>query len=137
MKHVAAYLVALLVFLALDALWLGIVARNFYMSRIGDLILDQPRWAVAGVFYALYVVGLVYFAISASLGTGNAAGAALNGALFGFFAYLTYNFTNLATMKGYDGLIAVVDTTWGTVLGAAVSFATVAILSRTGLAGPG
>ncbi len=52
MRYFYAYLVALVVFLALDALWLGVVARNFYTSRIGDLLLDSPRWGVALIFYA-------------------------------------------------------------------------------------
>lgn len=134
MKYLSAYGIALVIFLALDAVWLGLVARGFYMSRIGDLILDTPRWGVAVIFYAVYVVGLVYFAISPGLTAGSAAVAALNGALFGFFAYLTYNFTNLSTLKGYDTGVALLDTTWGTMLGAAVAFLTVAIMTATGLA---
>jgi uncharacterized membrane protein len=130
----AAYAVALVLFLILDALWLGVVARNFYMSRIGDLILDQPRWGVAVIFYAVYIVGLVYFGVSTGFGPGGEATAALNGGLFGFFAYLTYNATNLSTLKGYSSTIAVVDTLWGTVMGAAVAFLTIVILGAMGLA---
>ncbi|MDP3897536.1 MAG: DUF2177 family protein [Mesorhizobium sp.] len=132
MKYLAAYGIALVIFLILDGIWLGLVARGFYMGRIGDLILDQPRWGIAAIFYAFYVVGLVYFAVSTGF-TGGALLAGMNGALFGFFAYLTYNFTNLSTLKGYDGLIAVVDTSWGTVMGFAVSFLTVVVLGMLGL----
>ena len=132
MKYAAAYGIALVIFLALDALWLGVVARGFYMSRIGDLILDNPRWAVAGLFYVLYIAGLVYFAISTGF-AGGARIAALNGALFGFFAYLTYNATNLSTLKGYDGAFATVDTLWGTFLGAAVSSLTIVVMGWLGM----
>ena len=52
--------------------------------------------------------------------------------LFGFFAYLTYNATNLSVMKGYDALVAVVDTGWGTLVGAGVAGATVAIMLALG-----
>jgi uncharacterized membrane protein len=128
MRYIAAYVIALAIFLVLDALWLGLVARGFYMSRIGDLILDQPRWGVAALFYALYVVGLVYFAVSTGLDPARPAVAALNGGLFGFFAYLTYNATNLSTLKGYSALVAAVDTTWGTIMGAAVAGLTVIAL---------
>ena len=134
MKPVAAYLIALVVFLALDALWLGIVARSFYMSRIGELILDQPRWGIAVIFYALYVVGLVYFAIMPGLAAGSTGTAALNGALFGFFSYLTYNATNLSTLEGYDAVVAAVDTGWGTMLGATVAGVTVVLMGLFGLA---
>ena len=130
----AAYAIALVLFLILDAIWLGVVARGFYMSRIGDLILDRPRWGIAVIFYAVYIVGLVYFAISTGFDSGGPAIAAFNGALFGFFAYLTYNATNLSTLKGYSGTVAVVDTLWGTALGAAVAFLTIVILGALGFA---
>lgn len=133
-RYAAAYAVALVLFLILDAIWLGLVARSFYMSRIGGLILDPPRWGIAALFYALYVVGLVYFAVSTGFNSGGPAIAAFNGGLFGFFAYLTYNATNLSTLKGYSSTIAVVDTLWGTVCGAAVAFLTIVIMGMLGFA---
>jgi uncharacterized membrane protein len=132
MKYAGAYGIALVLFLILDAIWLGIVARGFYAARIGDLLLEQPRWGVAAVFYALYVVGLVWFAISVGMAQQSWQAGALNGALFGFFAYLTYNATNLSVLKGYDPVVAIVDTSWGTLLGAVVAGGTVAILGMVG-----
>ena len=134
MKYASAYAVALALFLALDAIWLGLVARGFYASRMGPLMAEQPRWGVAALFYALFVAGLVYFAISQHLAAGDWRAAALNGALFGFFCYLTYDATNLAVVKGFDGLLAVVDTVWGTLLGGVVAGATVSIASALGWA---
>lgn len=134
MRYVPTYFVALLIFLALDAIWLGVIARNLYASRMGDLMLAQPRWGVAALFYALFVVGLVYFAISQHLATGDWQSAALNGALFGFFCYLTYDATNLAVVKGFDTLLAVIDTAWGTILGGVVAGATVALVTAFGWA---
>lgn len=121
MKYVTAYGVALVIFLVLDAIWLGIVARGFYAERIGAILLDQPRWGVAAVFYAVYVVGIVYFAVVPGMDNGSWTLAAFNGALFGMFSYLTYNATNLAVMRGYDQVVAIVDTGWGTVMGAVVA----------------
>ena len=132
MKYAAAYGVALIVFLAIDLTWLGFVARGFYVSRMGELMAEQPRWAVAFVFYGLFVAGLIYFVIAAGVDSGDWAGAAFNGALFGFFCYLTYDATNLAVLKGYDPMLAVVDTIWGTVLAATVSALTVLIVNRLG-----
>ncbi len=82
------------------------------------------------------MIGLVYFAVSVGMATGSWSAAALNGALFGFFAYLTYNATNLSTLKGYSAAVAVVDTTWGTALGAIVAGATVMILAALGVLRP-
>lgn len=132
MKFVIAYAIALVIFLAIDLLWLGVVARGFYVARIGHLLLEQPRWAIAFGFYAVYVVGLCYFAVSAGMADGRWQTAAWNGALFGFFCYLTYDATNLAVMKGYDGLMAAVDIAWGTLLSAVVAGGTVAVLKALG-----
>lgn len=87
---------------------------------MGELLLERPKLGVALIFYAIYVVGLVYFAINAGLEAGSWRTAALNGALFGFFTYLTYDATNLAVLKGCDPLVAVVDILRGTVIGAVV-----------------
>lgn len=134
MKYAAPYGIALILFLVIDLIWLGVIARGFYVSRMGHLLLEQPRWGIAMAFYAVYVVGLVYFAISTGMADGRWQTAAFNGALFGFFAYLTYDATNLAVLKGYDGLIAAVDVVWGTALSAIVAGGTVAILRLLGQA---
>lgn len=133
MKYAYAYGIALVIFLILDGIWLGVVARNFYVSRMGDLMLDQPRWGVAAIFYAIYIIGAVYFAISAGMAERSWQVAALNGALFGFFAYLTYNGTNLAVLRGYDEVVAVVDTLWGATVTAAVAGGTVMVMNAFGL----
>ncbi len=133
MKYAYAYGIALVIFLILDGIWLGIVARNFYVSRMGDLMLDQPRWGVAAVFYAVYIMGAVYFAIAVGMAERSWQVAALNGALFGFFAYLTYNGTNLSVLRGYDEVIAVVDTLWGATVTAAVAGGTVMAMNAFGL----
>jgi uncharacterized membrane protein len=132
MKYALPYGIALAVFVVLDFLWIGLIARGIYTARIGEMLLDRPRWGVAVLFYLLYVVGLVYFAIAEGLNSGNWAHAALNGALFGFFTYLTYNATNLSVMKDYDPLVAVIDTGWGTFMGAAVPTATLYLATLFG-----
>ena len=137
MKYVSAYVIALVVFLIVDGIWLATVARSIYVPRIGSIMLEQPRWGVAAIFYLLYPAGLVYFAVMAGWRDASWQAAALNGAVLGFIAYLTYNATNLALLKGYDGVIAVLDTAWGTVLSAATAAATVAVLAALGRAAPG
>jgi uncharacterized membrane protein len=136
MKYLSAYAIALVLFLVLDACWLSTIARSVYIPRLGDMVLDRPRWGVAAIFYLLYVIGLVYFAIIIGWKIGSWQTAALNGALLGFFSYLTYNATNLSLMKGYDGLVAVLDTAWGTLSGALVAGGTVAILLMLGKTAP-
>ena len=96
MKWIPVYGLALLVFLLLDGLWLGYVAKDLYLTRMAPIMRERPILPVAALFYMAYVAGLVYFVIAPALQTGDWRSAALNGALFGFFAYLTYDATAYA-----------------------------------------
>lgn len=128
MDHSLAYVIALVIFLALDAVWLGLAVPAFYRPRIGALLRPAPRWGAAGLFYVLFTAGIVYFGVRSGMATGRPQDALVDGALYGFFTYLTYNATNLAVLRDYDAVVALVDTIWGTLLGAAVSFSTVVVL---------
>lgn len=116
LKMLTAYGTTLVVFLAIDSVWLGLIARNFYFDRLRPLMLDQPNWAAAGGFYAVYVIGIVIFAVWPAL-RGDSWWTALSmGALFGFFAYATYDMTNYATLRNWPVELVVVDVAWGAVL---------------------
>ncbi len=121
MTYLAAYGAAALVFFALDMVWLAGVAKNFYFSRLGDLIRTRPDYLVAGVFYVGYIAGIIYFAVAPALASGGMGRALLNGALVGLLAYGTYDMTNLATLRGYPVAVAVVDIVWGVFLTAAAA----------------
>lgn len=114
--HVIAYLATAAVFLAVDAVWLGFVMRDFYRGQLGDLMSPNPSLGVAAVFYLLYVIGVIYFAVGPALASGQWTTALVSGALFGFFAYATYDLTNLATLRGYPVALAMTDLAWGTAL---------------------
>ena len=114
----------------LDWIWLGTVAKTFYRSQIGKLLLEKPNMTAAVLFYLIYVVGVVVFVISPALEKGSLSYALTRGALFGFVAYATYDLTNLATMKGFTTKVVVVDLAWGALLTATVAGVTFAILHR-------
>lgn len=126
----AAYGAALAVVVALDLLWLGVIARSFYQQGIGHLMAERPNFAVAGLFYALFVLGVTIFAVAPPIGAGGWQRAALVGALFGFFAYATYDLTNLATLKDWPLGVALVDMAWGTFVGAAAAAVGRAVFDR-------
>jgi uncharacterized membrane protein len=119
--HLIAWIGAIVPFLAIDLIWLGFVARDFYRVQMGSLLADQPRWGVAFAFYALYCAGIVLFAVLPGLAAGSLLRSALLGAALGLLAYATYDLTSLAVVRGYPALLAVVDIAWGTVLTAAVA----------------
>jgi uncharacterized membrane protein len=109
------YIAALGTLAVLDALWLGVVSREFYKARLGQLLLDQPNWAVAILFYLVHAVGIVIFPVA--LATSSIA-AALYGALFGFVVYAAYDLTNLATLRGWPMAVSLVDLAWGAAVSA-------------------
>ena len=121
------YLLTLPVFLAIDLLWLGFLARRFYAEQLAAFLQPRIDWVAAFGFYLIYIVGLLFFAVRPALESGSLGKAVLLGALFGFFTYATYDLTNLATLRGWPVLVTVVDLAWGTVLGALVSGASLLI----------
>ena len=114
MKYLIAYLSTTVIFLAIDALWLGIVAKNFYAEQLGDLLAKNIKFQIAAVFYLVYTVGIVVFAIAPALEAEKIILALGYGALFGFLAYGTYDFTNMATIRDWPTIVSVVDIIWGT-----------------------
>jgi uncharacterized membrane protein len=111
-----AYLSAALVMLGLDSIWLTLTANSLYRPAIGELMLDGFRPAPAIAFYALYLCGIVVFAIRPAFRTGRWTTALASGALFGLFAYGTYDLTNQATLKIWSTTITLADMAWGSAL---------------------
>ena len=112
--HLASYAAALIVLLALDGLWLGFIAIDWYRAAIGHLMAEKVNIAAAVVFYLLFPIGVVVFAAMPSRNAGH--GATLGG-LLGFLCYATYDLTNLATLKGWPIGITIADIAWGTLVG--------------------
>jgi uncharacterized membrane protein len=129
-RAVGTYLITLLIFFAIDLVWLAVIAKNFYRQHIGHLMSPDVNWAPALLFYAVYIAGIVFFAIRPAFEHGGAMRALAYGAAFGFIAYATYDLTNQATMKGWPALVTVIDLAWGTVLTATVAFLSYHVSSR-------
>ncbi|SLN60731.1 hypothetical protein OCH7691_02680 [Oceanibacterium hippocampi] len=123
MQPFVAYGAALAAFLVLDLLWLGIVARRFYVTGLGDMLRPRPRLGVAFLFYLVHVVGIVVFAVLPALETGSAVAVLGRGLLLGLVAYGAYNLTNLATLKGWPWRLSAVDLAWGSCLTGASALA--------------
>ena len=122
-KLVVLYLICTAVFFAIDFVWLSTATSRIYKPMLGNLLSDQPKLAVAGLFYLAYVVGIVALAVVPALQEGNVVGALWRGALFGLLAYATYDLTNLSTIRGWPWQIAVIDMVWGTTLNSIVAVA--------------
>jgi uncharacterized membrane protein len=127
------YLIALPVFLAIDMVWLTLVAKNFYAKQIGFLMAKNPNLFAALIFYLIFIAGLIIFVITPALDKKMWTQALLTGAFFGLVTYATYDLTNLATIKDWPLIITIVDLIWGMVLSATVSVITFFIALKFGL----
>ena len=119
-RYAVLYLATLFVLVPLDFLFLGIVARDFFTSQVGNM-LGELKLVPAGPFYLLYVVGVVIFVSGSASATWQ--DTLLFGALFGFFCYATFDLTSLALLRNWSWAVAVVDVSWGAVVTAVSSTA--------------
>jgi uncharacterized membrane protein len=117
-------------FLGIDAIWLGIIAKNLYSKTIGHLLSDKPNLLAALIFYLLYCVGIVVFAINPALKEKSWLTALQLGAFLGCIAYATYDLTNLATLRDWPLQVTVIDIIWGTFLTGSVSLISYLILNK-------
>jgi uncharacterized membrane protein len=119
-RNAVLYLATLLVIVPIDFVFLGLVAKGFFTSQVGDM-LGTIRLAPAILFYLLYVAGILIF-VSAGPGV-SWRSTLLYGALFGFFCYATFELTSLALLKHWTWPVVVVDVAWGTLVTAISSTA--------------
>jgi len=124
------YLVALVTFLIIDGLWLTVVAKNFYAKYLGFIMTKTPNLVAAGIFYLIYILGMVVLILTPALQKGSLMSAIFTGALFGLCGYATYDLTNLATIKDWPLLVTIVDLIWGTVLSGAVAGISYLVLTK-------
>lgn len=116
MTLLATYVGSLFAFLAIDAVWLTLVMKPLFDRHVGALLRENILLSAAAGFYVLYVVGILYFCTLPGLREGSLGLAALNGAILGFLAYGTYEFTNMTTLKGWQWSMVFTDTAWGMAL---------------------
>ena len=121
MFYFKLYALTVPVFFAIDMLWLGYVAKDFYQQNLARFLSPNVNWSAALIFYLLYIVGILVFAVVPALQKDALGRAALLGGLFGFFTYATYDLTNLATLENWPLKVVVVDIVWGVVLGSVVA----------------
>ena len=119
--YLRLYCVTLVAFLAVDIIWLGLVARTFYRQYLGFLLAPGTHWAAAISVYLLLILGILVFAVLPGLRDNSLKTALARAALFGFIAYGTYDLTNLATVRDWPLVVTIVDMAWGTMLSTMVS----------------
>lgn len=112
-RYAVLYLVTLLVLVPLDFLFLGVLAKGFFTSQVGNM-LGEIKLVPAVLFYLLYVVGVLVFVSGGPSATWQ--GTLIYGALFGLFCYATFDLTALALLRHWSWPVAFIDVSWGAVV---------------------
>ena len=126
MKTLLIFIITSVIFFAIDMVWLGLIAKNYYQEKIGFLMADKVNWVAALVFYVMYIGGILYFVILPNIDHGNWQTTLLKGAILGMLCYGTYDLTNMATLKNWPYQLVIIDILWGAFLTGAT--ATIAYL---------
>ena len=113
-KMLLPWLAIVATMMVLDLIWIGGVARPLYNRGIGHLMAERPDFVAAAAFYLLFAAGLMAFVVLPRA-PGDWRMAAAWGALFGFMTYMTYDLTNLATLRDWPLVLSLIDTAWGCV----------------------
>ena len=108
-----ATLIASLIFLIIDVIWLSFATKSFYRPLIGNLLSDKPVFWAAALFYILYVFGMAIVVIQPCIDSASLFKTIYTGFIFGLVAYGTYNLTNMAVIKGWSPTVTFVDMFWG------------------------
>ncbi len=116
MSYVIAYATILIVYCAIDAVWLSVMASRMYKPTLRDILLEDFRLAPVIVLYLIYPAGILVFAVLPALDEGSVRSAVIHGALLGALAYATYDLTNFATLRNWTLRMTVIDIIWGAVV---------------------
>jgi uncharacterized membrane protein len=116
LRYVVAWLGAGLLLAGLDAIWLTTTNATLYRPTLGQVLAPSPRAGPAILFYVVYLIGVVVFAVTPAMRSGRWRDATVMGALLGFFCYATYDLTNQATLIVWATKITLLDLCWGTFL---------------------
>lgn len=122
MKIIYTYLLSLPVIFAFDMLWLGVFAKDFYNKLMSPVVEIKFYWPAVIAFYLIYIIGIFIFAVYPGVLVKDLSKTILLAALFGFFCYMTYDLTNLATVKDWPLKLVFVDIIWGVVLSSFTAF---------------
>ncbi len=116
MAYVIAYTTILIVYCAIDAVWLSVMAPRMYKPTLRDILLKDFKLGPAIVLYLAYPAGILVFATLPALEAGSVKPAFIYGALLGALAYATYDLTNYATLRNWTLRMTAIDIIWGAVV---------------------
>jgi len=123
-------MITFIVFMTIDLIWLGVVAKKLYNKYLGYIMAKNINWLAAVIFYIIFVIGMLIFVIQPALAKDSMQHIILYGMAYGFITYATYDLTNLATLKDWPIEITIIDLIWGTSLSTLTSYFSYLIINR-------
>ncbi|MCC7160316.1 DUF2177 family protein [Candidatus Nomurabacteria bacterium] len=121
MNMIFSYIAILIPLVALDALWILVLAKNFYATQIGFLFSKSIIFTPIIFFYSIYAFGVLMLVVLPAISVGSWLQALWRGALVGIVAYGAYDLTNQATISGWPTIVTLVDMCWGVIVTALTS----------------
>ena len=112
-KSIITYLSVTTIFLFIDIIWLSQSFSYIYQPNIGELLRENIIIFPAILFYIIYPLGATILVALPSLEKVLLKTIFINGFVFGFIAYGTYNLTNMATLEGWSAKVVIIDMIWG------------------------
>lgn len=129
-RILAATLLSAAGFGVLDALWLTTLSGDLYEQRLAHLLADRVDPVAAGVFYVVYVVGLVHFVVRPGLERRTTGAALRDAAVFGTVTYATFDLTSMAVFRDFPAVVALADIAWGAFICTATTAVVLAAMRR-------
>jgi uncharacterized membrane protein len=131
MSYLVAYVGVLIVFGAIDAAWLMTMGPLLYRPALAEILAPNLRVTPAIIFYLMYPAGVVIFAVAPALRSGSIGSAFVFAALFGAFAYATYDLTNYATLRVWTLPITLLDIFYGALASGVAAAAAIVLVRLT------
>ena len=110
---IVAALIASIIFLIIDVIWLSFATKSFYRPLLGDLISDKPVLWAAGLFYVLYMFGMAVIVIQPCIEPGALGKSLYTGFIFGLVVYGVYGLTNYLVVQSWTWPLVLTDWLWG------------------------
>ena len=120
-QEITLYIIALAVFLVIDLLWLGVIAKERYRKALKKFMVKKFKPERALAFYAIYIVGMLIMVLVPAVNEDSLGIAMFRGTAYGFFTYATYGMTNWAVVEKWPTKVTFEDIAWGTFLGFSVA----------------
>ena len=125
MEFAVVYFSMLIIYVIVDFIWITTFMQPYFTANLGHLLRESVSTSFlityGSMFFIFYVLGLYWFGVKAGIVSNSAITATLSGGFLGFLAYGTYGLTNYIFLKGYPLSVTILDISWGSFLGGAVS----------------